>query len=161
MAVCAQKESHEDSRVEPIIKDLQMLRGLFMSALRKGTLEKEELKKNPTHYLQHDYHLVDMDFSKEAMDMEGIDILTPDVKNLIKLSNTYASDRSDANLDAIIEVRLLLFAAVHHATCSATLVIRLAIRDGCKRPIPFPDLFAGVSSGHPSSNRAHRHSPTP
>jgi len=98
------KDVHEDSRVEPIIKDLQMLRGLFMSALRKGTLEKEELKKNPEHFLQHDYHLNDMDFAKESVDMEGIHFLTTDVKSLIALSNAYATDRSDANLNAIIEV---------------------------------------------------------
>lgn len=118
MVVGAQKDVHEDSRVEPIIKDLQMLRGLFMSALRKGTLEKEELKKNPEHFLQHDYHLNDMDFAKESVDMEGIHFLTTDVKSLIALSNAYATDRSDANLNAIIEVRSRLFAAVQTACVS-------------------------------------------
>jgi hypothetical protein len=103
--VAGNQASESESRVAPIIQDLDMLRGMFFAALRKGTAELKALKEDSKHFLEHDYDLMDMDFRAEAANVDGIHFITPDVKGLITLSEKYANDRTDANLQAIQQVR--------------------------------------------------------
>jgi len=96
-------EQEMDSRVAPLMRDVQMLRGLFFDSLRKGSMEATLIREKNS-YVEHDYNTRNLDCAKASYNMEGIDWLTANVKQIIALSDEYAKCHSQEVLSQIIAV---------------------------------------------------------